>query len=132
MTESPYPPAILVVDDDLDMLRLLRLLVQSVAPAYDVLMAADGPRALAHLAERPIALLITDYMMPTMNGLQLTAAVKTASPTTPVIMITAYSSALLEQRARDVRVDTFLGKEAIFDLKEIVRSVLGLPDPTDG
>jgi len=126
MTESPYPPAILIVDDDLDMLGLLRLLVQRVAPAYDVLMASDGQSALTHLETRPIALLITDYMMPNMNGLQLTAAVKTASPTTHVIMITAYSSALLEQRARDYQVDTFLAKEAMFDLKDVVRSVLGL------
>src|SRR5215203_4823029 len=127
MDRPILPPVILLVDDDLDMLRLLRMLLLTLAPTYDILTAAAGSGALAHLAERPIQLLITDYMMPEMNGLELTAAVKKASPTTHVILITAYSSALLEQRARDYNVDTFLAKEAMFDLKDVVRRVLGLP-----
>jgi len=131
MDPPPQPPAILIVDDDPDILALLRFLLHNLAPTYDVLTAADGPRALAYLAGRPITLLITDYMMTPMNGLQLTAAVKAASPTTHVIMITAYSSALLEQRARAERVDTFLAKEAMFDLKDVVRRVLGLPVQTE-
>jgi two-component system, response regulator, stage 0 sporulation protein F len=131
MTQTTLSPAILIVDDDADMLKLLPLLVQNVAPTYDILTAGDAQNALERLAERPIALLITDYMMPDMNGLQLTAAVKAASPTTHVIMLTAYSSAVLEQRARDERVDTFLAKDAMFDLKDVVRDILGLTTSAD-
>jgi CheY-like chemotaxis protein len=131
MDQPPQLPAILIVDDDPAILMLLRIFMEDIAPTYDILTAADGRRALSYLTERPIQLLITDYMMAGMNGLELTAAVKTASPMTHVIMITAYSSALLEQRAREYKVDTFLTKDAMFSIKAIVRSVLLLPERAD-
>ena len=131
MVPNTRSPAIVIVDDDADMLSLLRILMLDVAPTYDILAVGDAQSALNYLAERPIPLLITDYMMPHMNGLELTRAVKAASPATHVVMITAYSSAMLEQRAREYQVDTFLAKEAMFTLKDVARSVLGLTTPVD-
>jgi DNA-binding NtrC family response regulator len=88
----------------------------------------DAQSALRHLAHRAVPLVITDYMMPGMNGLQLTAAVKAISPMTHVILATAYGSAALEQRAREQQVDTFLHKADLFDrLEGVVRNVLQLP-----
>lgn len=131
MTESPYPSAMVIVDDDPDMLLLLRMFLQNILPTATILTAKDGQLALQYLTEYTVPLLITDYMMPNMNGLELTAVVKAISPTTHVIMISAYSSALLAKRARDYKVDTFLAKEAMFDLKDVVRSILGLTMPAE-
>jgi two-component system, response regulator, stage 0 sporulation protein F len=127
MDRSTRPPAILVVDDDPDMLAVLNPFMHKLAPQYDILVVSDAPSALYHLADRTVPLLITDYLMPGMNGLQLTAAVKAASPMTHVILVTAYGSAELEQRAREQHVDTFLPKTELFDrLEDVVRSVLHL------
>lgn len=92
MDPNTCPRAILIVDDDGDILRLRRLLLLDLAPTYDILAMGDAPSTLTYVAERPIQLLNTDYMMPHMNGLRLSAAVKAASPTTHVVMITVYSS----------------------------------------
>ena len=97
-----------------------------------ILTALDAHSALCHLAQRTVPLLITDYMMPDMNGLQLAAAVKAAAPTTHVILTTSDESDALEQRAREQHVDTFLPKTEIFDrLADVVHSVLQLTSTKD-
>src|SRR5260370_25610168 len=98
MNRIPRPPAIMIVDDEPDILVLVKVFMHDLAPTYDILTMSDAQSALGHLANRTIPLLITDYMMPGMNGLQLTAAVKAASPMTHVILATGYDSAALEQR----------------------------------
>ncbi len=125
MDQSTQPPVILIVDDAPDILLLLDVLLHHLTPAYDIVTALDAQSALRHLAHRTVPLLITDYMMPNMNGLQLTAAVKAASPTTHVILISADDSAALEQRALSQQVDTFLPKADLLDrLEDVVRGIL--------
>jgi len=125
MDRTTYPPAILIVDDDPDILALLGIFMHTLAPTYAILTVSNAHSALQYLADRVVPLLITDYMMPNMNGLQLTAAVKAASPTTYVIVVTAYGTVALEQRAREQQVDVFLAKAEMFDhLGDVVRRVL--------
>jgi YesN/AraC family two-component response regulator len=100
MAQPLSVPAIVIVDDEPDILRLLKIFMQDIAPTMAILTAKDGESALQYLTEYTVPLLITDYMMPVMNDLELTAVVKAISPATHVIMITAYGSALLVQRAR--------------------------------
>src|SRR5256885_1345759 len=125
MDPSTQLPVILIVDDDSDILALLNLFMHHLAPTYDIMTVHDAQSALSHLAHRTVPLVITDYMLPGMDGLQLTAAVKAVSPMTHVILATAYDSSALEQRAREQHVDTFLPKTELFDrLEDVVRSVL--------
>ncbi len=120
-------PALLIIDDDPHVLALLQLIIQNLVPAYEIIPLHDAHSALRHLAHRTVPLLITDYLMPGLNGLQLATAVKAISPMTHVILATTYGSAALEQRARAQDVDTFLPKADLFDrLADVVRSVLQL------
>jgi DNA-binding NtrC family response regulator len=132
MDQSTQPPVILIVDDAPDVLLLVEVLLHHLTPTYDIVTALDAQSALRHMAQRTVPLLITDYMMPEMNGLQLTAAVKATSPATHVILISADDSAALEQRAREQQVDTFLPKAELLDrLEDVVRSVLRRSSPKE-
>ena len=67
-------PRVLVVEDEPDLREYLR---QLLAPAYEVLVAADGQEALEVLSrEAPVDLITPDAMMPRLSGTELTAKLK--------------------------------------------------------
>lgn len=119
-SEVQLRPAIVVVEDDPDVLRVLQRLLSVTYPAYEVVTAKNGTEALAHVAARPVALIVTDYTMPEMNGIDLTHAVKERSPQTYVVLITAYATPEVERRALQAGVDRFLAKPFKLDQVEVI------------
>jgi two-component system NtrC family response regulator len=81
---------ILIIDDDASLRRVLEYNLQEAG--YEVLAAADGENGLLLFDEHRPLLVITDLKMPGMGGFQVLAAVKERSPTTLVIVITAFGA----------------------------------------
>src|SRR5262245_29816941 len=118
-------PAVLIVEDEPDVLRMLQLFIGSVIKGYTIMPFSRADPALATLSEHPIALVITDYNMPGTNGLELIQAVKGRSPATPVVLISGYALADLAQRARALGVNYILPKPlALEHLLEVVVTLL--------
>jgi len=61
---------------------------------YEVNEAADGAQALELFAKRQFDLIVTDFVMPRMDGFKLISRVHSTSPHTPVLLVTAYLSTL--------------------------------------
>ncbi len=82
---------ILIVEDD----KELSLLFQKVLEksGYQVKSASDGAQALEVLDREYIDLIISDIMMPVMDGYELVSELRSAGYQIPVLMITAKSSA---------------------------------------
>lgn len=81
---------LLIVDDE--PLKRATLDIDLTAAGYHVIQAPDGLTALQHIAEQPVDVLVADLRMPEMDGLQLLDKVRSASPKTHVILMTAFSS----------------------------------------
>jgi CheY-like chemotaxis protein len=126
MPESPEEaPVVLVVEDDDSLRHLLRALLRHWHPACDVVLAPDGLAALDAIARRTVQLVITDYNMPKMDGVELTARIKAASPTTRILMISVLASPGLEARARAAGADVVLEKPLkLPKLEAVIRSLL--------
>jgi CheY-like chemotaxis protein len=62
---------------------------------YKVNEAGDGAQAVELFAQRQFDLIVTDFVMPRMDGLKLISKVHSTSPHTPVILVTAYLSTLM-------------------------------------
>jgi CheY-like chemotaxis protein len=119
-------PAILLVDDEAFVLAILKRILAELAPGYELLSVADGAAALALIAQRPVALVVTDLRMPDMDGVALTVAIKAVAPLCPVVLMTGYPSPEIRQRAQVAGVDFFLPKPFPFEqLVSIVRAALG-------
>jgi two-component system, response regulator, stage 0 sporulation protein F len=124
-TPTPLPPAIVLVDDEPDVRIILRRMLAYWADGYELVAVESGAAALKALHERPVPLLITDYNMSGMNGLVLTQTVKAASPTTIVVVSSAYATPELARDAKAAGADYYLPKPFPFDQMEaIVKAAL--------
>jgi PAS domain S-box-containing protein len=84
------PAHILVVDDDAGVRNITATFLSELG--HSTREAADGMTALAMLAGgEPIDLLVTDYAMPGMNGIELAQQVKARWPKLPVLLLTGYA-----------------------------------------
>ena len=119
------PTTILLVDDEPAVLTILRRAMASLAGGYDVIAVSNGTAALAQIAQRPVALVITDYQMPDMNGVALTTAIKAAAPQCPVILMTGYPATEVQHCARVAEADFYLPKPfPLAQLEVAVRAAL--------
>ena len=90
---------IMVVEDD----RLNRALLSKVLrqEGYQVLEACDGDMALKILQAFPCDLVITDFLMPILNGIEFVRQLRSLQPQIPVIFITGYLSAISDKKIID-------------------------------
>ena len=82
---------ILIVDDELDMLVLLKMILKEKT-AYEVVTTPNPLEAEQLFREKPFQLVITDLRMPGMDGIELIEVIKKIDPLVPVIIITAFGS----------------------------------------
>ena len=89
-SRSSRPISVLVVDDDLLVLDSIAAMLDDLG--YAVIEARSGEEAIRLLPRMPkIDIVVTDYAMPGMNGLQLAEAVAAERPGTPVVLCTGYA-----------------------------------------
>lgn len=110
---------ILVVEDDAHIARLILL---NLAKAnMECMHAPDGAAGLARFKESEPHLVITDIMMPNMNGMDMTAAIREISPV-PIIMMTAADSEDREMQGFKSGADDYVPKP--FNPKLLMARVL--------
>ncbi len=106
-TEPPQPPievplshirTVLIAEDEADVRRLIRRHLER--RGMQVLEARNGLEALsiARRHSQPLDLLVTDVMMPAMNGVALAEALRLRQPTLPVLFVTGFADGGLTER----------------------------------
>jgi CheY-like chemotaxis protein len=88
------PRSILIVDDEFGLAEMLREMLREYG--YDVTLAINGRLALDILGERRIDLVITDTMMPVMDGAELATVMRNSGVyrSIPIVMMTSLASAV--------------------------------------
>ncbi len=125
--EPEGSPAVLVIEDDLEIQAVLRRVLGGTVRGYGIVTVSSGVAALEQINLRPIPLVFSDYNLPGMNGLQIARFIKRESPGTCVVLVTAYATPDLERLAQraDSDIDYFVAKPFQLErIEEIVRAVL--------
>lgn len=99
---------VLIIDDNQTNRTILRELCKYWhAVPFE---ADEGPVALEILQSQPIDIVITDFHMPDMDGLQVAARIKASFPQMPIIMLSSLGSAAEIGQARATLIDTYITK----------------------
>jgi two-component system cell cycle sensor histidine kinase/response regulator CckA len=115
----PTQTTILVVDDD-DPVRAF--VSEALAgEGYTVVDTADPMEARRIVTSRTIHLLVTDVVMPIMNGIELAERVEAASSATKVLLMSGYMTALMKASGRPILTKPF----TVDALLRAVREALG-------
>lgn len=120
--EQPRRNRILVVDDSITTRSLEKSVLE--AHGFDVVLAVDGVDGLAKLRESSIDAVITDLMMPRMDGFQLLENIRKDPRLrkTPVIVVSSMESREDQERGLALGANAFIVKRK-FDQRELIRAV---------
>jgi len=123
------PKRILIAEDDLVSAHYLRLALTVDGHAVD--SVADGHQALEAFGSKPYDLVITDFRLPGLDGLEVAEAIKQLSPSTPILLITAYPQSVQSPIGEVSNVDALLNKPvSVAKLQETLNRVF-LADISD-
>ncbi|MGI9403605.1 MAG: cell cycle two-component system response regulator CpdR [Hyphomicrobium sp.] len=127
MTAKPFRlivPRILLAEDD-DSMR--GFLVRALEKAgYDVIAYANGQEAFERLNSEPFTLLLTDIVMPKMDGIELARRASELDPELKIMFITGFAAVVLNSDVAAPKDARVLSKP--FHLKDLVREVDRLLD----
>lgn len=113
---------ILVVDDQPDLAESLALLLNE--HGHECTPAVSAADALVLCKAMPFDILLTDYAMPGMSGLDLAGEVRRLYPVTAIVMFTAYGSTFYQREEREPQVDAVVQKPVtIVQLQAVFRRV---------
>jgi two-component system, cell cycle response regulator CpdR len=117
-SEMPTKRILLAEDDDSMRGFLERALEKA---GYDVLAFDNGKDALDRLQQEPFTLLLTDIVMPLMDGIELARRAGEIDPTLKIMFITGFAAVTLNNGVETPKDARVLSKP--FHLKDLVREV---------
>ncbi|NOZ60349.1 MAG: response regulator [Calditrichaeota bacterium] len=119
------PINVLVVDDDPQFRHLLDKALEKVG--YTVMTAVDGVEAFDLFQKNRFDLVITDVLMPNVDGIELVKSLKNENPWVPVILISGFEeeSTIRKKLKRD---DIYFLKKpfSLHDLERVIEKILNL------
>lgn len=119
----PRSGRLLVVDDDPKLAAMLQQIL--VLDGYEVDVCHSGPEALAAVAARPYALVLTDVGMPGMSGLELARELTRQMPDLPVALITGWGNTIDPQEREACGARYMLSKPYRIDqVRQLVQTAL--------
>ncbi|MGD1934404.1 MAG: response regulator [Candidatus Phaeomarinobacter sp.] len=124
---------VLVVDDSSHMRQLVRTILYAFG-CLNVYDASDGTQAIAMLQKHQVDILIIDWMMEPMDGIDLTRTIRNdeivPNPYVPIIMLTAHTTIQNILHAREAGVTEYLAKPLTpRGLLSRLHMVIGNPRP---
>ena len=111
---------ILVVDDEAEVRALVREIL--TMHGYNVIDTGDPMEARRIAEAQPIHLLLTDVVMPMMNGIELAKRIETTSPTTKVVLMSGYSTAAVKGSGRPLVAKPFKASDLVNTIKQMLDS----------
>jgi two-component system alkaline phosphatase synthesis response regulator PhoP len=112
---------VLVADDEIHIIHVVAIKLRN--NGYEVISAENGNEAFTLACEEKPDIIVTDFQMPGMTGLELVRKLRQNGPTKniPVIMLTARGFAVEDKEKEELEISALVSKP--FSPKELLRSI---------
>jgi two-component system alkaline phosphatase synthesis response regulator PhoP len=112
---------VLVVDDEIHIVHVVAIKLRN--NGFEVITAANGAEAFELACSEKPDIIVTDFQMPVMTGLELVEKIRQdeATKEIPVILLTARSFAIEDEQKQNLQISECLSKP--FSPKELLRSI---------
>jgi two-component system, OmpR family, response regulator len=125
MTATSQRLRILLVEDDNHIGRIIELALPELGLPYEFITVLSAEEGLELWEAQPFDLLLTDYNLRGISGLQLIELLKRRGATARMVLVTAYDSPELRRETRTLELDAYITKPFFMDeLIETVRRLL--------
>ena len=114
---------VLLVDADVDLLNALEAGLQKYKGQFEVLTVLDGQEAISVLRREPISVLVTDLVMPKVDGLELLAHMTKHYPTTSCMVMTRHGSPRTAKDGDHATILQYMEKPV--DFNELGGAIIG-------
>jgi len=112
---------VLVVDDEIHIVHVVAIKLRN--NGFEIVTAANGAEAFELVSSEKPDIIVTDFQMPVMTGLELVEKIRQneATKDIPVILLTARNFAIEDKQKEDLQISDCLSKP--FSPKELLRSI---------
>jgi DNA-binding NarL/FixJ family response regulator len=119
---------ILIVDDSELVRQGLRTVLRA-NPGWEICdEASDGLTAVEKFRDLHPHVVILDFQMPGLNGLEIARRMLKIAPSVPIVMLTQHASAILEEHAQEVGIRSVVSKTDVFSMVGMIEEILGHGD----
>lgn len=116
---------ILIVEDEATLSYFLAYSLMSEAEDYEVVTARDAETAVSKMEERPFDLVISDIVLPQMDGLTLLRQIRRQWSETKAVLMTAYGSPEVRSRAEAMGAFAYIEKPFVYSkMRDMVLQAL--------
>lgn len=120
-------PRILLVDDQRDILRLLHATLDTLGHKLEIYEAPSGEEALLEVARHRFDMMVSDYKLPGMTGVELMKKVRAKNPDVKSVLITAMTDKKTREEMREAGAMALFDKPIpLADFLDVVERALGL------
>lgn len=121
----------LIVEDATDLGRELKGAIQDLSTDLSIMAAPSAEEGILEMGRHSIDLLVTDFRLPGISGLELVKRVQRKCPGVKVILTTAFLDTQLEKEAEDLRVSQVIQKPVdLAEFRRVAAGCLGLEGGT--
>ena len=121
MNKKPKKLKILVVDDSALTRAIFKKMLEE---SYEIVAVASGKEGLRSFQRHKISLVILDYNMPEMNGLEVAKKIRSLDKKVPIILDSVHFSKDIKQIADRIGINDYLFKD--FEKKDLLNKIAEL------
>lgn len=118
---------ILFVDDEADFLEVMGMRIEGWG--YEIIKAVNGKQAIDAVMAKNPDIVILDYLMPQMNGVEVLKEIRKVNLGIPVIMLTAHPDKQSVKRVEKLGISAFIPKLSVYsDVQASLREALRIAE----